>query len=109
MDFLDGITKKVKLDKGQYKPAEYEFSDGEGVEEDEIEEQLESNSDQDGFDSEGGEVSGKGKKQKKTHVEKIEEGGYDSQVEDLEEDEEEGEEEDIDLEEQEEEVSESEV
>lgn len=39
MDFLDGVSKKVKMDKGQYKPVEYEFSDGEGMEEDDLLEQ----------------------------------------------------------------------
>jgi len=47
MDFIDGIENKVKTDD-DYKPQDYAFSDGEGVEEVDLAEAEES-SEQEGF------------------------------------------------------------
>ncbi len=48
MDFIDGIEKKVKAgDENEYRPQEYVFSDGEGVEEGDL--AAEESSDQEGF------------------------------------------------------------
>lgn len=33
LDFLDDIENKIKMNAKQYEPKEYEFSDGEGIEE----------------------------------------------------------------------------
>lgn len=51
MDFLDQLDGKIAVDPKQYKPQEYEFSDGEGPEENEL--MIGgggSDSDQDGFE-----------------------------------------------------------
>ncbi len=59
MNFIDGIGDKLKKGKEEYRPEEYVFSDGEGVEEGEFMEGDEGEeSEQEGFsdvmDSEGG-------------------------------------------------------
>lgn len=44
LDFLDDIQNKVSMNRKQYKPQDYEFSDGEGIEEGDVAE-IKSNSD----------------------------------------------------------------
>jgi hypothetical protein len=36
MSFLDEIETKLKMTKTEYKPIDYEFSDGEGIEEGDV-------------------------------------------------------------------------
>ena len=59
MDFLDNVTSKVKMDNKKYKPEEYEFSEGEGMEEEQLQMNEESDSDQEGFNEFGEEVQAK--------------------------------------------------
>jgi len=50
MNFIDGIEKKIKnLKEDDYVPENYEFSDGEGMDENDLREMQEDSSEQEGF------------------------------------------------------------